>query len=59
MPKEAVDLVNKLLQLDPTERLGYGTKDSNLDFNALKSHNFFDGLDFKKIKNIAPPIPAA
>ena len=46
MPHEAVDLIDKLLALNPLERLGYGPKGSGIDFEALKSHNFFKGLNF-------------
>jgi 3-phosphoinositide dependent protein kinase-1 len=59
MPEEAVDLVDKLLQLNPLERLGGGPPGSKLDFEALKSHEFFKGINFARIAsgNIAPPIP--
>ena len=40
---EAVSLIDKLLQLNPLERLGAGAKGSSLDFEALKSHEFFKG----------------
>mmetsp|Transcript_18756 Transcript_18756/g.28807 ORF Transcript_18756/g.28807 Transcript_18756/m.28807 type:complete len:122 (+) Transcript_18756:1145-1510(+) len=49
MPLEAVDLVDKLLQLNPLHRLGVGEKGSGLDFEALKTHVFFKGLNFDRI----------
>lgn len=49
MPLEAVDLINKLLALNPLDRIGYGPKGSGLDFEALKTHNFFNGINFAKI----------
>jgi len=41
------------------KRLGYGKEGSGIDFAALKSHEFFKGLNFKKIQDglINPPIP--
>ena len=40
-------------------RLGSGQKGSPIDFHALKSHAFFNGLNFDSIKEgkISPPIP--
>jgi len=46
MPADAIDLIDKLLVLNPIERLGYGPPDHNMDFTGLKNHKFFDGLDF-------------
>lgn len=46
MPEDAIDLVDKLLQINPLERLGVGPKGSKNDFEALKSHNFFKGINF-------------
>jgi len=59
MPLEAVDLIDKLMHLNPLKRLGVGEKGSGLDFEALKSHEFFKGLNFKRIEEglIKPPIP--
>ena len=49
MPVEAVDLIDKLLTLNPLERLGYGPPGSDNDYDALKNHSFFKGVDFAKI----------
>lgn len=59
MPEDAIDLVDKLLQLNPLERLGGGPPDSNLSYDALKAHPFFKGINFTRIanKSMAPPIP--
>lgn len=59
MPLDAVDLINKLLALNPRERLGYGPEGSDLDFKALKSHAFFKGINFESIAQgeEQPPIP--
>jgi len=59
MPIDAVDLVDKLLQLNPLKRLGAGKEGTDLDFKSLKAHPFFKNLNFDRISNgsIAPPIP--
>lgn len=46
---ETKDLISKLLVKDPLQRLGAGDLGSSNDFNSLKSHPFFHGLDFEKI----------
>jgi len=51
MPKGAVDLISKLLKSNPLERIGYGSREDNMDYEALKNHEFFNGLDFIKLKN--------
>ena len=47
MPADAIDLIDKILHPNPVERLGYGSKQSKNDFSALKSHKFFQGIDFE------------
>ena len=39
--------------------MGYGSAEEEMDFEALKKHEFFNGLNFEKIKQgkIAPPVP--
>lgn len=54
--EEAKDLVSRLLQKDPNSRLGAGDPGSENDFKALKSHPFFDGLDFTKIFLMQAPF---
>lgn len=50
----AKDLVEKLLVLEPSERLGAGEK----GISELKAHPFFDGIDFKTLpKTPVPDIP--
>ena len=46
MSKEASDLINKLLIIEPDKRLGAGPIGSPNDINALKAHPFFKGIDF-------------
>jgi len=40
----AMDLVDKLLALNPEERLGYRSMDE------LKEHPFLEGIDFEKLE---------
>lgn len=56
MDIKSVDLIDKLMNLDPARRLGVGTDETN-DYEALKKHPFFKGVNFKKIEETAPPIP--
>jgi serine/threonine protein kinase len=54
-PKEAKDLINSLLVINPTKRLGSGVMHDN-NVSALKSHPFFEGIDFSSIYKTAPPF---
>ena len=47
-----------MLHLDPSERLGAGPPGSQNDYEALKAHPFFKGINFKTLSQTAPPIPA-
>lgn len=55
---EAIDIIDALLHLDPSERLGAGPPGSHNDYEALKAHPFFKGINFKTLSQTAPPIPA-
>ena len=46
---ETVDIINNLLNLEQTERLGAGPKGSYNDFKALKSHPFFANIKWNCI----------
>lgn len=48
-PKEVIDIVTSLLNINPEERLGMK------NFEDLKKHPFFDGIDFSNIDNLYPP----
>lgn len=50
------DIIIKLLVNDPNQRLGGGTKEQNLDLEALKKHKFFENIDFENLHNQHPPI---
>lgn len=45
MSKEAYDLINRLIQLEPTNRLGHDLE----SLKVLKTHPFFTGIDFNEI----------
>ncbi|KAJ3424865.1 3-phosphoinositide-dependent protein kinase 1-related [Anaeramoeba flamelloides] len=49
-PEQAQDLVDKLLVINPEERIG-----AKGDFESLKSHPFFDGIDFNNLLTTPPP----
>lgn len=49
MPVEVVDLVDRLLNLNPYERLGAGEEGQPNDFEALKSHKVFEGINFERM----------
>ncbi len=44
----------KLLNKDPNQRLGCGGEGN--DFKALKSHPFFNNIDWNKLHDLNPPI---
>lgn len=50
----AKDLITKLLKINPKKRLGA----SKLDAEEIKTHGFFEGVDWKKFlsKNVTPPV---
>jgi serine/threonine protein kinase len=51
IPKEAKDLIQKILVKDPTKRIGYGSK----DYKEIKEHPFFKGINFDNL--FEEPIP--
>lgn len=48
---EARDLIDKLLDIEPTKRLGAGPE----GYAALKVHPFFRGIDWKNLRKSAAP----
>jgi len=50
LPAEAADFINKLLVIDPAQRLG-----ANNDFASLKAHPFFAGITFDGLWKQTPP----
>jgi len=55
-PDDAKDLWSKLLKKDPMKRLGAGAKGTENDMFALKSHRFFEGIDFESLTSMKSPI---
>ena len=51
MPKEAKDLIEKILIKDPMKRIGFSSK----DYKEIKEHPFFNGIDFDYL--FEEPIP--
>ena len=51
-PDDAKDLIDKLLQLDPLERLGSSTCGG---YSALMDHQFFDGIDWENLYTAKAP----
>jgi serine/threonine protein kinase len=51
MPKEAKDLIEKILIKDPRKRIGFGSK----DYKEIKEHTFFKGINFDNL--FEEPIP--
>ena len=50
LDSNAADLIEKLLQMNPRERLGAGAYESGLGYDTLKAHPFFAGIDLWEIK---------
>jgi len=40
------DCIQKLLKRKPKDRIGTDAPGSGNDFNAIRTHPFFDGIDF-------------
>lgn len=53
---ELKDLIDKLLQVDPKDRLGADIGNEKNGIDALKAHPFFKGMDFAHIHTKTVPI---
>ena len=51
MPKDARDLVEKIMHINPLKRLGAGASGTPFGMDALKSHKFFEGINFEAISS--------
>lgn len=49
----AKDLVMKLLQIDPADRLG--ALDRNYCYTSIREHPFFEGIEWKTLRTQTPP----
>jgi len=56
LTSESVHLIRMLLKQEPLKRLGSGVPGSSKDFQALKSHSFFSGINFEEIYALDPPL---
>lgn len=53
LSKTTIDLLKKLLVVNPKKRLGYGEEDAKL----IKQHSFYKDIDFEKLnKKELPPL---
>ena len=50
MTPETYDLINRLLVIDPTARLGY------VDVREIRNHPFFNGIDWENLRRAPAPI---
>lgn len=55
IPVDAKDLISKLLEFDPKKRLGNGEDGTENDFEHLKNHPFFKGINFDKLPEMDVP----
>ena len=46
MPLDAIDLIDKIMQLNPLDRLGFGPG----GFQKIKEHEFFKSINFERIE---------
>jgi len=51
------DLIDKLLQVNPQDRLGAEMEEGKNTLEDLKAHKFFQGIIFKDIHKRSPPLP--
>lgn len=55
IPEDAKDLIQRLLVKDPQSRLGSGEKGTENDFEHLKSHPYFNGINFSTLTTSVVP----
>ena len=53
--EDARDFIERLLKINPTERLGAGKAGTPNDFSQLMRHPYFEGISFSDLTTI--PIP--
>ncbi len=58
MNPEAKDLIDQILQIKPSDRLGCGIPGSENDISAIKRHPFFKDFNFGTVHQTKIPIPA-
>lgn len=53
-PADAKDLVEKILVLDHSQRLG--SNDQGDTYESIRAHPFFDGIDWDHLFEVTPPL---
>jgi serine/threonine protein kinase len=56
VPEIVQDLLKRMLVDSPEKRLGAGEKGGEYDLAALKSHEFFRGVNFSNLNQQVPPV---
>lgn len=56
LSEEARDLIDRILKVDPSQRLGAGAPGSDNDYRALKGHPFFRFIDFATVNSMTVPL---
>lgn len=56
-PDVAKDLIDSLLVVDVTKRLGYAAEPGTSNHQAVLSHPWFAPIDFEKLRNKELPAP--
>lgn len=54
LPKNAKDLILRLLVVDPTKRLGYGESDAG--YPSIRHHPFFEYITWDRLDQIEMPV---
>jgi 3-phosphoinositide dependent protein kinase-1 len=57
MDLDAKHLIDRMLILDPTHRIGGGPIGTSNDISAIKQHPFFNGFDFAQMLSRKVPVP--
>ena len=58
LDSDTLDLLNKLFNLDPKKRLGCNPDEASLNIEGLKGHPYFKGINFRRLDEIKPELPA-
>lgn len=58
LDEDLKDLIDKLLQVNPKDRLGAEIEEGKNTLDDLKAHKFFQGIEFKGIHKRSPPLSA-
>ena len=56
VPEAAKDLILHLIKKNPLSRLGSNDQSPGLSMKDLKSHPFFENVDFEKIHKVQSPL---